>query len=135
MPSVIRLTPLAGMLLFIMSFIFSPAWAIAKSTDKNLAFQVIQGAIVIDKSTIESATVTSAKTHPPSYDLNISLKLPSAYQLAKLTKANIGRPANIIFDNKIISSTIIQGKLAHQFTITGLSKKEATKLARSLKKE
>lgn len=114
---------------------FSPlAVALSSGANNSAVFQVIQSQIVFDNSIIESATII-----PPdnlgNYGVDIKLKTMAANKVADVTQDNIGKQTNIIIDKRVVSSSIIRGKLTGNFIIYPLTKKQANQFIKSLSLE
>lgn len=95
-------------------------------------FQVIQTEMVINSSTVSSATVIPPEHISDPYAVKIILKTESAARFSRITEENIGKRMNITFNNSVISSPTIQSKLGREFLITGLTKKQAKQFVDSL---
>lgn len=103
----------------------------SQSSENSLTFQIVQTQITFNSSNIKSVAVV--KQDDNKYGLTIQLKAEAADEFARLTNANIGKIANIVFNGKIISTAMIQSKLGGSFLVTGFSKKEVETLASSIK--
>ncbi len=113
--------------------IFSPlVIALSAGTDNSVVFQIIQGQMVFNNSTVESATINFPKSSADSYGINLKLKTIAADKLGDLTQENIGKKANIMLNRRVVSSATIQSKLGGEFLITGLTKEQANQFIKSL---
>jgi preprotein translocase subunit SecD len=97
----------------------------------ELTFQVIQEQVIFNGSSFESAAVIEQRDK--TYGLEVKLTPSAASELARLSSAGIGKTMNIVLNGKIISASTIQSQLGGNFLVTGLSKDEAEKIARSVK--
>ena len=118
---------LATGLMLVSSCCFSSAY-----TDNSLTFQVIQAQTIFNNSNVESVTVVEQKDK--TYGLEIKLTPSAADELARISNDGIGKTMNMVFNGKIISASTIRSQLGGNFFVTGLSKDEAEKIARSVKK-
>jgi preprotein translocase subunit SecD len=116
-------------LIAILGIILLPATiSLAAKADNSVVFQVIQNQLAFDRSTVESATISPPKNASDSYGVNIKLKPAAADKLNDLTRANIGKHAVVMLNDKAISTTTIMGNLGGEFLLTGLTKEQANKL-------
>lgn len=106
-----------------------------KATDNTSAsfmlFQVIKDQMVLDYSNIKSATLIE----PQAGDfkgLLIELKPAAVSEIAGLTSAGLGKPANLIFNKKVISTSVIQTPLGGSVLISGISKEDAQLFLKTL---
>lgn len=95
-----------------------------------MLFQVIKDQMVFDFSNIKSASLIEQNGHFKG--LLIELKKPGMIEIEGITSAGLGKPANLIFNKKIVSTTIIQSPLGGSILISGLSKEDAQLFLRSL---
>jgi hypothetical protein len=99
--------------------------AMEVNTDHSMVFQVIQDQMVFDNSTVESATIAVPKSAADSYGIHLKLNTIAAKKFSDLTQKNIGKQANIMLNEKVVSSTTIQSKLGGEFFVTGLTQEQA----------
>lgn len=122
--------------LIIIFWMFFSVAAMAMSSNTNLdhsvIFQIIQNQIILDNSTIKSATIITSKNTANQYEVNVKLKTTAANKINDLTQQNMGKQVNIILNGKIISSATIQSPLAAEFLVTGLTKQQANQFIKSL---
>lgn len=114
--------------------ILSITTAAAQNTEDktSMLFQVVQGQMVFDSSTVESATVVPVDTASDLYGVQLKLKNEAAAKFGDLTAKNIGKQLNIIIEGMVISSPIIRSKLGPEFLVAGLTKVQADKFVKSI---
>ena len=105
-----------------------PMWCFAeatgKSTDNSIVFEVIQEQFILDQTTVKSAAYHQDDNG--KYDgLTIILKETATEDFNKLTKDSIGKQANMVFNNKIISTATIRASLGNNFVLAGFPKEDA----------
>lgn len=104
-----------------------------KSTENLLVFQVVQAQMMLDSSTVKSASLI--QHDDGGYGgLLIELKPAAAEELGKLTSDNMGKTLILSFNNTIISSAQIQSVLGNKIQISGISNLDALNFISTLKK-
>jgi len=98
----------------------------------GLIIQIAQERIMLDKATVEFASIEQVDSRSGQCSIFIKLKSAAANQLELLTAKNIGKTAVISFNGKVIISSIIQSKLKGQLVVAGLTKEEAEQFINSL---
>lgn len=94
------------------------------TVNHNLIFQVIQDQFVLDNSTIKSATIIEGEGGIYK-GLNIQLKPEAAATFTEISKAGVGRKLNLVYNNVVITTSVIQDSLGDNFLISGISKQDA----------
>lgn len=89
-----------------------------------LALAVIQNQFIFKYSAIKSASIIY-ENNGHYNGLHLVLKKNAANEFTRLTHVGIGKPIILIFDNKVISISILQSELSGNLRITGLSKADA----------
>lgn len=95
-----------------------------------LRFQVIQEAMDFNAENIEKAAIVNLKSG--MIGLQIKLKAPFGDELQRLTYKTVGKTANLVYGDRVISSAIIQSPLGYQLLLTGFSSAEAKLFLQSL---
>lgn len=113
--------------------LLSPILSFSQDLDKPyLVFKVNQESLVLDKTNIKGAHFE--KGADGSLHLNVWLTPAAAEILTRITKANIGKEASLLFNgNKFISKATLQSPLGDQFQTGRFPKKEGQALIDSLK--
>ena len=123
-------------LLIASALIFFSTMAVAAIEHGNgaVTFQIIQSELIFDRSTIESATISSPENNKYiySYGVNLKLKNKAANELSTITQSNIGKKANIMINGVVISSATIQGGMGQDVSITGLTEEQAQQFIKNL---
>lgn len=109
----------------------SLADAITKQTHAPVVFQVIQAQINFDNSMIKSASFIT-KSDGSFGGLQIQLKPSASKELTHVTAAGIGKVANLVINDKIVTSATLRSSLQNQFLITDITKEDAQKFIDSL---
>ncbi|GEM_PF-3477170 len=94
------------------------------SVNHSLIFQVIQDQFVLDNTTVKSASIVEGEGGVYK-GLNIQLKPEAAVTFEEITKAGVGRKLNLVYNNVVITTTMIQSGLGENFLISGISKQDA----------
>lgn len=115
----LRLFIIANLIFFSVS-----ALAEVENVNHSLIFQVIQDEFVLDNSTIKSAAIIEDKDGIYK-GLNIVLKPESSVVFSEVSKAGIGKHLNLISNNTVVISTVIQTPLSNNFLVSGITKKDA----------
>jgi preprotein translocase subunit SecD len=98
----------------------------------SISFQVIQDQLNIDSSMIKSASIIT-NSNGAYYGLQIELSSSAAKELTHLTTNGVGKIANLVINNKIITSATIRSPLQDKFLITGITRKDAQEIIDSVK--
>ncbi|MDF1678829.1 MAG: hypothetical protein P1U32_09070 [Legionellaceae bacterium] len=121
---------------FLISLLFSASVVIAAEgttteepdTSSELLVQVVQEQLTLSHDAIKKATATPPKTANDFYSIQIELNAQAAKQLETLSENNMGKSLNIILNDVLVSSSVVQSPLGKTFVITGLSREQATRL-------
>ncbi|HAT1773933.1 preprotein translocase subunit SecD [Legionella pneumophila] len=106
---------------------------IGASTDvSSLVFQVIQNQMVLNSSTVESATIVLPETPTDSYGVHIKLKTIAATKFGQMTENGIGKQGSFILNGIVISNPIIRSRIGDEFIVTGFTKKQANQFIESM---
>jgi preprotein translocase subunit SecD len=110
--------------LFLLCFVL-PAFSetLPQSSDYFLSMQVIQDKIIFDYSTVKSASLI--EQDGVFKGLFLELKASAANSFQAMTTANIGKHLDIVFNKKIVASSVIQTSLGEKILITGVTKEDA----------
>lgn len=108
------------------------SWCCFGKPNHSIVFQVIQSEISFNTSNVESAAVL--KSEDNRYNVEIKLMPSAAKEFERITRRNIDKPANMVFNDKIISRAVIRSQIGGNFIVTGLTKEEADKFVQSIKK-
>ncbi|AOW51882.1 TPA: SecDF P1 head subdomain-containing protein [Legionella pneumophila] len=98
----------------------------------SLVFQVIQNQIVLDSSTVESATIVLPETPTDSYGVRIKLKTIAATKFGQMTENGIGKQGSFILNGIVISNPIIRSRIGDEFIVKGFTKKQANQFIESI---
>ncbi|HFE8540046.1 SecDF P1 head subdomain-containing protein [Legionella pneumophila] len=98
----------------------------------SLVFQVIQSQMVLDRSTVESATIVLPETPTDSYGVRIKLKTIAATKFGQMTANSIGKHGSFILNGMVISNPIIRSRIGDEFIVTGFNKKQANQFIESV---
>lgn len=124
------------LLLMSMLMAFSPQGFSQPGTERPrnaLAFEIVQDEFVFDHSTVDKAIIIERKDG--SYGgLRIKLKPSAAPVLERATLIGMRKRANLIFNNQIISTAVIQSPLKDNLFIAGISKENAQHFIEELKR-
>jgi preprotein translocase subunit SecD len=93
------------------------------SSNLSLRFEIIQTQFAFDNSTVNKASLEESNRNFTG--IRIQLKPDGAKAFTNMTKANIGKTVNLVFNNKIISSSVIQTELGSDLLVTGISREDA----------
>lgn len=104
----------------------------SKRDHAPVVFQVIQDQMNIDASMIKDASLID--NNGTYGGLEIVLKPSAATELKRITKAGVGKIANLEINDKIVIAAKIRSPLEPKFVVSGISKDEAQTLINSLKK-
>lgn len=97
-----------------------------------VVFQVIQDQMNIDASMIKSASIID--NNGTYGGLKIVLKPAAAKELKRITKAGVGRAANLELNNKTVTTVTLRSRLKHQLVINDITQEDAQAFIDSLKK-
>jgi preprotein translocase subunit SecD len=92
--------------------------------DYYLAFEIVQDQFIFDKATIKSAAI-HVSSGGMYQGLRLKLKPAAAEIFARMTTAGINKNVNLVFNKKIVSTTILKTSLGNDLLITGISKNDA----------
>ncbi|CAM2813299.1 TPA: preprotein translocase subunit SecD [Legionella pneumophila] len=98
----------------------------------SLVFQVIQSQMVLDRSTVESATIVLPETPTDSYGVRIKLKTIAATKFGQITANSIGKQGSFILNGMVISNPIIRSRIGDEFIVTGFNKKQVNQFIESV---
>ncbi|HHT9772119.1 SecDF P1 head subdomain-containing protein [Legionella pneumophila] len=98
----------------------------------SLVFQVIQSQMVLDRSTVESATIVLPETPTDSYGVRIKLKTIAATKFGQMTANSIGKQGSFILNGMVISNPIIRSRIGDEFIVTGFNKKQVNQFIESV---
>ncbi|HFF3400977.1 preprotein translocase subunit SecD [Legionella pneumophila serogroup 1] len=98
----------------------------------SLVFQVIQNQMVLDSSTVESATIVLPETPTDGYGVRIKLKTIAATKFGQMTENGIGKQGSFILNGIVISNPIIRSRIGDEFIVTGFTKKQANHFIESM---
>ncbi|HFF3632579.1 TPA: preprotein translocase subunit SecD [Legionella pneumophila] len=98
----------------------------------SLVFQVIQNQMVLDSSTVESATIVLPEISTDSYGVHIKLKTIAATTFGQMTENGIGKQGSFILNGIVISNPIIRSRIGDEFIVTGFTKKQANQFIESM---
>ena len=111
--------------------ILSYAGQPVKNTNNKLLMQVVQDQFIFDSSNVQTVTLHFAANG--AYDgINIKLKKTAVTDMQRLTGNGIGKTLNLVFNNKIVTSAVIQSALGEQFTVVGISRLDASEFMKML---
>lgn len=96
-----------------------------------LLLQVVKDQFVLDNSTIKSASIVQ-QGNGKYVGLKVELKPYAIAELEKITTAGIGKPFNLVFNKKVLSTTMIQSALGGQLLISSLNKEQAQAFLKTL---
>ncbi len=121
---------------FLVSLLFSSSVVIAAEgttteepdTSSDLLLQVVQEQITLNSNSIQKAKAILPKNVDDFYSVQLALNPQAAKQFETLSQNNMGKNLNIILNNVLVSSSVIQGTLGKEFIITGLSREQAMRL-------
>ncbi|CAM2836636.1 SecDF P1 head subdomain-containing protein [Legionella pneumophila] len=104
----------------------------SKDISSSLVFQVIQNQMVLDSSTVGSATIVLPQTPTDSYGVRIKLKTIAATKFGQMTANGIGKQGSFILNGMVISNPIIQSRIGDEFIVIGFNKKQANQFIESV---
>lgn len=104
---------------------------IENNTHSFLRLQIVQEQIVFDNSNIKSATMQYQRNGLFA-GLLIELKPFAAKKLAQMTEGSVGHTIELLLDNEVVSSHILESALGKRFLIVSISKNGAEKFLKSL---
>ncbi|AMP89864.1 SecDF P1 head subdomain-containing protein [Legionella pneumophila] len=98
----------------------------------SLVFQVIQNQMVLDRSTVESASIVLPENSADSYGVHIKLKTIAATKFGQMTENGTGKQGSFILNGIVISNPIIRSRIGDEFIVTGFTKKQANQFIESM---
>lgn len=114
-------------LAFILAIFLFPAQSFSSDF---LRMQVIQDQLVFDNTTIYS--VFLIEKNGVYRGLRIVLKPSAVKDIVRLSVGGLGKKMNLVFNNKIISTAVIQSPLGGDLQISGISKEDAEEFISNL---
>lgn len=99
-----------------------------------LIFQVIQDQFILDHTNIDKASLM-INDKGIYTGLHIELKKAYVEGFTAMTKAGVGKSANLVLNGNIVSTATIHSPLGLSFVITGLSQGEAQQFINQLRIE
>ncbi|HBD9373164.1 TPA: preprotein translocase subunit SecD, partial [Legionella pneumophila] len=88
--------------------------------------------MVLNSSTVESATIVLPETPTDSYGVHIKLKTIAATKFGQMTENGIGKQGSFILNGIVISNPIIRSRIGDEFIVTGFTKKQANQFIESM---
>lgn len=104
----------------------------SKRDHAPVVFQVIQDQMSVDASMIKSASLID--NNGKYGGLKIVLKPAAAKELKRITKAGVGRAANLELNNNTVTTVTLRSPLKHQLVVNDITKEDAQAFIDSLKK-
>lgn len=103
---------------------FAGVREIAPVPSLSLTLSIVQNQFIINKSNVQSASII--KDHNGQYKgLQLEIKPEFVDAFVNMTKAGVGKTMNIIFNNRIISASVIQSPLSSNILLAGITKEDA----------
>lgn len=96
----------------------------------SFQFQIIQSQVVLDHSNILKAKLINNKNG--SVAIIIELKPAYGHTMRQLTNENIGKSVNLVYNKRVISTSLIQTPLGGRLLLTGFTRNEAQLFLRTL---
>lgn len=121
-----------SLMLIAVCLALTPAVSFSTSTNNSLIFQVVQDQLILDKSTIKNASLVEEKDGSFG-GLEIEINPFASKKFERMTTHAIGKEANIVLNNKIISTAILKSPLANKFLIKNITNDDAKAFIGSLK--
>lgn len=103
--------------------ISTPGFSQETSPDNFLTFQVIQNEMIFDNANIKSASLI--QNNGVFNGLEIELKAQAAEEMARVTKASLGKKITILLNKRVVAQVMLQTPLGNKLLITGITKYEA----------
>jgi len=103
-----------------------------KHPHASIVFQVVQDQMNIDNSMIKDASLID--NNGTYGGLKIILNTSDSKELTQITKAGVGKIANLVINNKIVTSATLRSSLQHQFLVLDITKEDAQAFIDSVKK-
>lgn len=103
----------------------------ARSQQQALSFQIITNQLQFTKQSFK--TVTLVKDANNNYEVQVKLTPQAAQQLNELTSENINHQMNIVWQQHIINTAMIQTSLNGEFQISGFNKQQAEAFVNDMK--
>jgi preprotein translocase subunit SecD len=102
-----------------------------QNTNNKLLMQIVQDQFIFDSSNVQSVTLHFAANG--AYDgINIKLKKTAIANMQHFTGNGVGKTLNLVFNNKIVTSAMIQSALGEQFLVVGISRLDASDFMKML---
>lgn len=102
-------------------------------SDASLRFEIIQSRLKLGPSDVVAAEITEDELG--GYSVQITLSEKAAADLARITRTALGKSANIVVNNEVLSTSVIRSQLAATFLVTALTKEAAIALLEALTAE
>lgn len=90
----------------------------------SLTFQIVQDEFFLDKTTVSKASIIEHEGGIYK-GLNVQLKPDAAIIFSEMTKAGLGKHLNLMVNNVLITSPVLQSEIGDNFLMTGISKADA----------
>ena len=122
-------------MIFILSFFFAIS-IFASNTNKNpgaLSLQIIQNHMLLNKNNITAAKVGETKKDRAYVEIKLTPK--AAKRLRVLSSHSIGKKAEIVWNDNVISMTTIESPLGQELMLLGFTLQQAETFVDALKLE
>lgn len=100
----------------------------------ELVFEIVQDQFIFNHTNIEKASVLENNSGVYK-GLHIKLKTAAAATFERVSGRGIRKRVNLVFNNKIISSAIIESPLKNDLLITGITKDDALQFVDELRRQ
>lgn len=100
----------------------------------ELVFEIVQDQFIFNHTNIEKASVLESKNGAYK-GLHLKLKPAAVATFERVSGRGMRKRINLIFNNKIISSAIIDAPLKDDLLITGISKDDALQFVDELRRQ
>lgn len=100
----------------------------------ELVFEIVQDQFIFNHTNIEKASVLENKNGVYK-GLHLKLKPAGAAMFERVSRTGMRKRVNLIFNNKIISTAIIQTPLKDDLLVTGISKDDALQFVDELRRQ
>lgn len=110
--------------------------AFAEDVNVNLGGAAIVAEVVQEQFTFDASNIKAASIidlNNTYKGLHVELKPEAVSAFTKMSQAGMGKRINIVLNQKIVSTNIIQTALGSNLLITGISREDAQKFIESLK--
>jgi preprotein translocase subunit SecD len=115
------------LILFLLSGIHSALAGmqqIAPAPSLSLMLSIVQNQFIINKNNVQSASII--KDHNGRYKgLQLEIKPEFVDAFVKMTQEGVGKTMNIIFNNRVISASVIQSPLSSNILLAGITQEDA----------